>query len=118
MKRSLSILSLSLLMSVAMTVHAKALSRDDQLRALSLRNAQAVEVANISLDYLDSKCSQLSDEQVRYYLNSDYHNVLVAVHSLLPSITFANLHHASLPHAKCDTLTPAFTYIKNTLKLQ
>lgn len=94
------------------------LNREQQLKALSMRNTVAYDIAKQSLATLDTQCGPRKDTQVRAYLDSDYQAILVALYSLLPPQVFTNLHQRSIKLAECDTLAPSLIFIKTQLKLK
>lgn len=97
---------------------ASTLSKEDQLRAASLKNEISGQIAQTSVDYLDQVCQGLGDHQTSLYLDSDYHATLVALNSILPNIYFDTLHQNSLQYAHCDTFSNALRYIHSQLGIK
>ncbi|PRQ65156.1 hypothetical protein COR51_23840 [Vibrio mediterranei] len=93
------------------------LTREQQLRALEIREPGAGVMATLSINYRDRLCGHQSDDDVSRYLSSDYHYQLLALFSLLPTATFQSLHRDSLKAMECDTLQSSSDYIKWALKL-
>ncbi|HDY7776799.1 TPA: hypothetical protein RQK14_003664 [Vibrio vulnificus] len=97
---------------------ASGLSKDDLLRAASLKNEQSGQIAQTTVQYLDQICKEFEGEQTRSYLDSDYHATLVALHAILPKIYFDSLHQNSLRYAHCDTFSDALSYIHTQLGIK
>lgn len=95
-----------------------ALTREQQLKALELRNEQVGELANKLVSAQDVNCGYQTDQQVEDTLNSDYYYTMVAIQNALPPIQFNQLFDEAYEYLTCETQEHALSYVKKRLNIR
>jgi len=113
-----SAVCLALATALISTNAHSALTREQQLKALDLRNAEVGALAHQLVTFKDANCPRQTDAQVNDLLNSDFFYTMVAIQNALPEAAFDQLIDETYEYLTCDSEAHALTFVKTRLNIQ